>query len=59
MASSNKITMPSSGAGITRYFSDYRSKVEFQPGHVIILAIVVILLVMLLHTYGLGLIQLV
>jgi len=52
MAKKNKITLPSGGAGITRYFDDYKSKIEFKPGHVIFLAIVVILLVIILNIWG-------
>ncbi len=52
MAKRDKINMPMSGAGITRYFDDYKSKIEFKPGHIIFLAIVVILLVLLLHSMG-------
>lgn len=52
MAKKDKINMPMSGAGITRYFDDYKSKIEFKPGHVVFLAIVVILLVLLLHSFG-------
>ncbi|MEM2131449.1 MAG: preprotein translocase subunit Sec61beta [Candidatus Woesearchaeota archaeon] len=48
----DKINMPMSGAGLTRYFEDYKSKIEFKPGHIIFLAIFVILLVILLNIYG-------
>jgi preprotein translocase subunit Sec61beta len=48
----DKINMPSSTAGITRYFDDYKSKIEFKPGHIIILCLVVIALSLLLHAYG-------
>lgn len=47
-----KINMPMSGAGLTRYFDDYKSKIEFKPGHIIFLAVLVILLVMALHAFG-------
>jgi len=47
-----KVSMPMSGAGITRYFDDYKSSIEFKPGHVIFLAIVVIMLVLALHVFG-------
>ncbi|MBN2421753.1 preprotein translocase subunit Sec61beta [Candidatus Woesearchaeota archaeon] len=57
MARSNRISMPSSGAGITRYFEDYKSKIEFQPGHIIIITIIVILLIGLLHIYGLNILN--
>ncbi len=52
MAKKDKITMPSGGAGITRYFDDYKSKIEFKPGHVIFLAIIVIILVIILNIWG-------
>ena len=48
MAKDNKIMMPSSGAGITQYFDDYHSKIVFEPMHVIIFAIIVIILELLL-----------
>ncbi|AJF61290.1 TPA: preprotein translocase subunit Sec61beta [Candidatus Woesearchaeota archaeon] len=52
MAKDNRISMPASGAGITRYFDDYKSKIEFSPGHVVFLAIVVMLLVIILNIWG-------
>lgn len=52
MAKQNKVSMPMSGAGITRYFDDYKSKIEFKPGHVIFLAVVIILLVIILNAFG-------
>lgn len=52
MAKRDKISMPMSGAGLTRYFDDYKSKIEFKPGHIVFLAIIVILLVILLHSFG-------
>jgi len=52
MAKDNKIQMPSSGAGITRYFDDYKSKVQFKPEHIIILAILVIIIIIVLHLTG-------
>ncbi len=48
----DKIMMPSSGAGITRYFEEYHSKLRFKPGHVIVICIVVIIITLLLHIYG-------
>lgn len=49
MSKNNKISMPSSGAGITRYFDDYKSKIEFKPAHIIVLAVVVIVIEILLR----------
>ncbi len=50
----DRITMPTSTAGITRYFDDYKSKIEFKPGHIIVLCILVMIVVLLLHIYGGG-----
>ncbi|MBI4145337.1 preprotein translocase subunit Sec61beta [Candidatus Woesearchaeota archaeon] len=47
-----RVNLPSSGAGLTRYFDDYQSKIRFKPGHVIILAVVVAIIVILLNIYG-------
>ncbi|MEM3154486.1 MAG: preprotein translocase subunit Sec61beta [Candidatus Woesearchaeota archaeon] len=44
--------MPMSTAGITTYFEEYRSKIEFKPGHVIVMAIVIILIVVALHLWA-------
>ncbi|MFH1071932.1 MAG: preprotein translocase subunit Sec61beta [Nanoarchaeota archaeon] len=49
MARNDRITMPTSSAGITRYFDDYKSKIEFKPTHVIVLVVVVIIIEILLH----------
>jgi len=48
----DKIQMPSSGAGLTRYFDDYKSKIELKPEHVIVLIVVVIILEILLNWQG-------
>jgi preprotein translocase subunit Sec61beta len=47
-----KVQMPTSTAGLTRYFEDYKSKLEFKPGTVIILAVIVMLITIILHYYG-------
>jgi len=51
----DKVAMPSSTAGITRYFDDYKSKIELKPGHIIIMALVLIIVSVILHVYGRGL----
>jgi preprotein translocase subunit Sec61beta len=51
----DKTRMPMSTAGITTYFEDYKSKIEFKPGHIIIFSIVVVLVVVALHIWGTGL----
>lgn len=51
-----RIRMPSSGGGLVRYFEDYKSKVEFKPSVVLIMIVIVILIEIIIHTYGKGLI---
>ena len=46
----DKISMPSGMGGLVRYFDDYKSKLEFKPGHVVVLTILIIVLMILLHT---------
>ena len=41
--------MPSSGSGLVSYASDYKSKISFKPGFIIVLAIIVLLVEILLH----------
>ena len=48
----DKVSMPSSGGGLIRYFDDYKSKITFKPGHVIIMCVVVMIIIILLHAYG-------
>jgi len=45
----DKVNMPMSTAGLTRYFEDYRSKIEFKPGYVIVFSILVIIIIAILH----------
>ena len=52
MSLNKKVRMPATTAGITQYFEDYQSKIEFQPGHVIVLAILVMVIILLLNAYG-------
>ena len=51
----NRITMPSTQGGLVRYFEDYKSKIEFKPGHIIIMVVIVILIEVFLHLQGLSL----
>jgi len=48
----DKVQMPSSTAGITRYFDDYKSKIQFKPGSLIVMVIIVIIIMIILHTQG-------
>ena len=54
MAKDRKLQMPSSTAGITRYFDDYKSKLASAPELVIVFAIFVVIIVILLNVYGGG-----
>jgi preprotein translocase subunit Sec61beta len=48
----DKMTMPQSGSGLIRYFDEYKSKIEISPGMVIALALIVIVIEIILHTFG-------
>jgi preprotein translocase subunit Sec61beta len=48
----DKISMPSGMGGLVRYFDEYKSKIEFKPGHIIILCIIVMVIMVILYTYG-------
>ena len=52
MARDNRIRMPSGISGLVRYFDEYKSKIEFQPGHVIVMTIAVMIIIIVLHMYG-------
>jgi len=38
--------------GLTRYFDDYSSNIELKPGHIIIIAVIVMVLIIILHIQG-------
>lgn len=48
----NKVSMPSGMGGLTRYFDEYKSKISFRPGHIIVLCVAVVIIMILLHLYG-------
>jgi len=47
----DKIKMPASFGGLTRYFEDYKSKLEIKPEHVIFLIVVVIAIEIVLRVF--------
>lgn len=55
MAKSQRYNVPSSGAGITRYFDDFKSKIQIKPITVVIILIAIALIILLLHNIGNGL----
>lgn len=44
--------LPSSGAGLTSFYAEYKSNLVFKPGHVVALVVLVIILEILLHTFA-------
>lgn len=52
MARDNRIRLPSGSGGLTRYFDEYKSKIQITPGHVIVLAVLITVIVLLLHYFG-------
>jgi len=48
----NRISMPQGMGGLVRYFDEYKSKIKFKPGHIIVLCVVVIVIMVILYTYG-------
>ena len=48
----DKVQMPSGMGGLVRYFDEYRSKITFRPGHVIIMIGVIVAIVLILHWQG-------
>lgn len=57
MAKDNKIRMPSGQGGLTRYFDEYKSKIEFSPVVIIVLCFVIMIVIALLHQFGGGLLR--
>jgi len=48
---SNKITMPSSGGGLMRYFDESKSKIQIKPSYIVVaIAIVIIVLLVINKT---------
>lgn len=52
MARDDKIRMPSGQGGLTRYFDEYKSKIEFSPTAVIVLCIIIMAVIIVLHMVG-------
>lgn len=52
MARDNKIRLPSGQGGLTRYFDEYKSKIEFSPAWVVVFCVVIILIIIFLHYFG-------
>ena len=48
----DRISMPQGMGGLVRYFDEYKSKIKFKPGHIIVLCAVVMIIMLLLYSYG-------
>jgi len=48
----DKIRLPSGQGGLVRYFDEYKSKIEFSPGVVVVMCIVVMAILILLNYFG-------
>lgn len=46
----NRIMLPSSSGGLVRYFDEYKSKIEFKPGYVILFIVIVLIIELILHS---------
>lgn len=51
MARNNKVHMPQSTAGITRYFDEYKGKVSLRPQTVIAIIVIVIVIAIIVHSF--------
>ena len=48
----NKIRLPSGQGGLTRFSDESASKVDFSPGTIIVLCVVIMVMILLLHYFG-------
>ncbi len=48
----DKINLPSSGAGLMRYFDEFKSKISLKPQVVLVIIGLVVILEIVLHIYG-------
>ena len=52
MAKDNKVRLPSGQGGLTRYFDEVKSKIEFSPSAVIVISVAVMIIILMLHYFG-------
>ena len=52
MAEDNRIRLPSGQGGLTRFSEETKSKIQISPTTVIVLCLVIMILVILLHSFG-------
>jgi len=49
---SEKMRLPSSSAGITSFYNEYKSNFVLKPGHVVALVILIIILEIMLRSFA-------
>jgi preprotein translocase subunit Sec61beta len=52
MGNDNKISMPSSTAGITQYFDDYETDITLQPLQMVFIILLIAGFIIALHAWG-------
>ena len=52
MADDNRIRLPSGQGGLTRFSEETKSKIQISPTTVIVLSLVIMILIILLHSFG-------
>lgn len=52
MARNNKVSMPSSTAGLTRFYDEYKSKIQFNPSHLVVMIVIVIVFYIFIYALG-------
>jgi preprotein translocase subunit Sec61beta len=47
-----RISLPASFGGITRYFEEYKSKIEIKPEAIILIIIIIVILELIINLFG-------
>jgi len=51
MAKDKKVQMPSTGAGLVRYFDEYKNEINIKPEYVIYISVAVIVIEILIKKF--------
>ncbi|MBT4538662.1 preprotein translocase subunit Sec61beta [Candidatus Woesearchaeota archaeon] len=52
MAKDNKIRMPSGQGGLTRYYDEYKSRLEISPMTVVVVCVAIMVIILFLYMFG-------
>ncbi len=47
-----RISLPASFGGLTRFFEEYKSKIEIKPELIVLIIIVIIILELMINLFG-------